>query len=309
MTEPTWRQRAELALGRVELHGLQRALMAAAGLRATRQRIGDLELALYERRRDGTPVVMLHGFGGDKETWLLLAPMVRRRPLLLVDLPGHGASTPIGRARATPAAMGAAVVALLDARGIRRAHLCGNSMGGGIALWVARNHPARVASLALVASVASEMAESELSRALARGENLLIPSPGDRDASDRFVKMMTEKPPRVPRAVQRYVAARRAAARPVLEDLFRGLVEASAADGLPLDLEAVAQPTLIVHGAKDRIIHPDTARMIHARLPRSRLELLDGIGHVPQLEAPAAVARLVDRHLADIDRDPIMASS
>ena len=48
----------------------------------------------------------------------------------------------------------------------------------GIALWIARNHPARVASLTLVASVAPELAESELTRALARGENLLIPLPG-----------------------------------------------------------------------------------------------------------------------------------
>lgn len=294
---PGWRQRAELAVGRLELEGLQRALMAAAGLRAGRTRVADLELATYERRRAGTPVVMIHGFGGDKETWLMLAPRLRGRPLLLVDLPGHGRSTTVGSARATPAAMGTAVVALLDAHGIRQAHLCGNSMGGGIALWIARNHPARVASLTLVASVAPELAESELTRALARGENLLIP--GTEDA-DRFVKLVTEKPPRVPRAVARYVAARRAAARPVLEALFRGWVEATAETGLPHDLEAVTQPTLIVHGARDRIIHPDTARKVHTRLPRSRLELLDGIGHVPQLEAPGAVARLVARHLAEV---------
>jgi pimeloyl-ACP methyl ester carboxylesterase len=294
----TWRKRAELALGRVELGGLQRAMMAAAGLRPGRTRVADLELSTYERARAGMPVVMIHGFGGDKETWLLLAPLLRRHPLLLIDLPGHGRSTVVGRDRATPAAMGQAVLAVLDARGIARAHLCGNSMGGGIALWIARNHPARVASLTLVASVAPELAESELTRALARGENLLIPLPGTGEDADRFIKMVTEKPPRVPRALSRYVAARRAAARHTLEEMFRGWVEATPDDGLPADLEAIAQPTLIVHGVKDRIIHPDTARKVHARLPRSTLELLDGIGHVPQLEAPTAVARLVEAHLA-----------
>ncbi len=297
---PPLGQRAELALGKLELRALQRGMMAAAGLRAGSQRVADLELATYERRREGMPVVMIHGFGGDKETWLLMAPFVRRRPLLVIDLPGHGASTIVGRDRATPQAMGEAIVGVLDARGIRTAHLCGNSMGGGIALWIARNHPRRVASLCLVASVAPELAESELTRALARGENLLIPGPGDGDDADRFVRLVTEKPPRVPRAVQRYVAARRAAARHVLEELFRGWVEATPASGLPPDLEAITQPTLIVHGAKDRIIHPDTARKVHARLPHSRLEILDGIGHVPQLEAPAAVARFVDAHLASV---------
>jgi pimeloyl-ACP methyl ester carboxylesterase len=192
------------------------------------------------------------------------------------------------------------VIGLLDERGITRAHLCGNSMGGGIALWIARNHPERVASLTLVASVAPELAESELTRALARGENLLIPGPGSGDDADRFVKLVTEKPPRVPQAIRRYVAARRAAARPVLEELFRGWVESSADDGLPGDLEAIAHRTLIVHGAKDRIIHPDTARKVHTRLPRARLHVLPGIGHVPQLEAPAVVAGLLARHLEEV---------
>jgi abhydrolase domain-containing protein 6 len=294
------RERAELALGKLELQALQRAMMAAAGLRAGRQRIAALELAYYERRRPGTPVVMLHGFGGDKETWLLFAPYLRRRPLLVVDLPGHGASSPVGGEYASAARMGAAIIAMLDARGIRSAHLLGNSMGGGIALWLARHHPARVASLGLIASAGPELAESELTRALARGENLLIPAPGSADDGDRFVRMMVEKPPRVPRAVSRYVAARRAAARPALEALFRGFVDADPADGLPADIERIAQPTLLVHGAKDRIIHPDTARMTHARLPSSTLEILEGIGHVPQLEAPRAVARLVERHLARV---------
>jgi pimeloyl-ACP methyl ester carboxylesterase len=104
----------------------------------------------------------------------------------------------------------------------------------------------------------------------------------------------------VPRAVQRYVAARRAAARHTLEELFRGWVEATPETGLPPDLEAIAHPTLIVHGLQDRIIAPDTARKVHQRLPSSRLELLDGIGHVPQLEAPAAVARLFNSFLAEL---------
>lgn len=287
-------QRFELALGAFEMKTLERGLSAAAGLRATTVRSNDLTLAALERPGAGTPVVLVHGFGGDKETWLLMAPWLRRRPLLLLDLPGHGGSTIVTRERASPAAMGKAIVAALDSRGIARAHLCGNSMGGGIALWIARNHPARVASLTLVASVAPELAESELTRALARGENLLIP--GTEDA-DRFIKLVTEKPPKVPQAVKRYVAARRAAARGTLEEMFRGWVEAAPADGLPTDLAAILQPTLILHGAKDRIIHVDTARKVASQVPHSRLRILDGVGHVPQLEMPRRIARLIAEHL------------
>ncbi len=292
-----WAQRLEVKLGGLEMRALERAMSTAAGLVPSRARVADLELALYQRDRPGTPVLMLHGFGGDKETWLLMSPMLRRHPLLLLDLPGHGRSSLIPRARATAAAMGATVIGLLDARGLVRVHLCGNSLGGGIALWLARNHPARIASLTLVASAAPDPAESELTRALARGENLLIPTGDD---PDRFVNLMVEKPPRVPQAVKRFVAARRAARRAVLEDMFRGWLESDPADGLPEDLEAIAQPTLIVHGEQDRIIHPDTARRLHARLPRAQLHILPGIGHVPQLEAPLTVARLIGRHLAEV---------
>ena len=294
-TPLSWPQRLELALGAFEMRTLERGLAAAAGLRPLPIAAGDLQLAALARTAGrGEPVVLVHGFGGDKETWLLMAPWLRGRPLLLVDLPGHGGSTVVRRDRATPAAMGAAVIAALDARGIARAHLCGNSMGGGIALWIARNHPARVASLTLVASVAPELAESELTRALARGENLLIP--GTEDA-DRFIKLVTEKPPRVPRAVKRYVAARRAGARAVLEEMFRGWVEAAPEVGLPRDLAAIAQPTLILHGARDRIIHVDTARKVAADVPRSQLRILDGVGHVPQLEVPRQIAQLIAAHL------------
>lgn len=287
-------RRLEIQLGAAEMRTLERALCAAAGLRRRTIAVDDLALAALERPGAGAPVVMIHGFGGDKETWLLMAPWLRRRPLLVIDLPGHGASTIVARARATPAAMGRAIVGALDACGLDRVHLCGNSMGGGIALWIARNHPARVASLTLVASVAPELAESELTRALARGENLLIPGADD---ADRFMRLVVEKPPKVPRAVQRYVAARRAAARPVLEEMFRGWVEAAPDAALPRDLDAIAQPTLIVHGRQDRIIAVDTARKVASSVPNSTLRVLDGIGHVPQLEAPRKVAALVRAHL------------
>lgn len=291
----TWAQALELRVGEAQMRTLERALRLAAGLRPRALSVDGLSLAALERPGAGVPVVLIHGFGGDKETWLLMAPWLRGRPMLLLDLPGHGASSVVPRASASPAAMGRAIVGALDAAGLERVHLCGNSMGGGVALWIARHHPTRVASLTLVASVAPELAESELTRALARGENLLIP--GTEDA-DRFVKLVTEKPPRVPRPVKRYVAARRAAARPVLEEMFRGWVEAGPEHGLPRDLEAIAQPTLIVHGRCDRIIAVDTARKVAAAVPRSRLRILDGIGHVPQLEAPRQVAALIGEHLA-----------
>jgi magnesium chelatase accessory protein len=64
--------------------------------------------------------------------------------------------------------------------------------------------------------------------------------------------------------------------------------------GVPHALERIQAPALIVHGAEDRVIHPDTARDVAGSLPNARLELMSGVGHVPHMEAPRAVARLID---------------
>jgi len=69
---------------------------------------------------------------------------------------------------------------------------------------------------------------------------------------------------------------------------------------VPPDLGRGTERTRIWHGRQDRVIHPDTARKVNGRLPHSRLELLDGVGHVPQLEAPGLVAGFVARHLAEV---------
>jgi pimeloyl-ACP methyl ester carboxylesterase len=285
----------ELAAGKYGLAFLRRATSAVAGLRA-----GTADgIAFLHRPGAGTPLVAIHGFGGDKETWLLWAPFVaRRRPLLLLDLPGHGGSRDAREDDFGARAQAQVVLAAMDACGIERAVLCGNSMGGGIAQRIARTWPARAAGLVLVASVAHEMAESEMSRELARGRNLLIP-----DGSvghDEFLRRVVEKPPRVPRAVQRYVAAERARAQPRLERVWRGWMGATGDAGVPADPQAIAQPALIVHGDRDRVIDIATARGLAAKLPRCRLEVLTGVGHVPQLEEPRRVARMTEAFAREV---------
>ena len=198
-------------------------------------------------------------------------------------------------ARLGARAQGEAVLRVMDACGLDDAVLCGNSMGGAIAQRIARTWPARARGLVLIASAAAEMAESELSRDLERGDNFLIPDADARgDQHDQFLRRVLEKPPRLPRAVQRYVAAERARAQPRLERVWAGWTGATGDDGVPDDPEAIAQPALLVHGDRDRVIAVETARRLAARLPRARLEVLRGVGHVPQLEEPRRVARLVD---------------
>ena len=192
----------------------------------------------------------------------------------------------------------AELAAFLDARGIDRAIIAGNSMGGGIALRFAHDFPERVRALVLVASVGPVHVANELTEALARGENLL--TPGSREQTEAFLRTVTARPPRVPRAVQRYVTSQRIASKQRLDAIFSGWAEAPDDERIPHDLAGITAPALIIHGAQDRIIHPATADILASRLPRARRVILDGIGHVPQLEAPARVAQLIARFVATV---------
>src|SRR5581483_1855839 len=100
---------------------------------------------------DGDVILFVHGYGGDRNSWLFLQePLAARFRAYALDLPGHGASTKdVGEG--TLDVLADAVAGVLDALGADRAHLVGHSLGGAVALAVAARNPARIASLTLIA--------------------------------------------------------------------------------------------------------------------------------------------------------------
>lgn len=291
-----------LALGKVQHRALRFGLTRGTGTRVGFTRVDGVRIPYLalRPRSTGTPAVMIHGFGGDKETWLMAAlSLPPTRPCVLVDLPGFGRAGCIVPARATAGAQAAMLRGLCDRLGMPRVHLVGNSMGGGIALRFAADHPDRVRSLTLVGSVGPVIEQSELGLALDRGENLLVPT--SLDEADRMLALALERPPRVPRSLRLYVAAQRIAVAERLHALFEAWLDPPPGHEVPEELEQILAPTLVIHGACDRVVHPATGRALAARLPNARLESMAGIGHVPQLEAPRAVAAMIARHLARAD--------
>jgi len=296
----TWREQLEVAVGGVQLRAMHRAAAVAAGLRAQRTADG----IAYAHRAGGkraTPLACIHGFGGDKETWLLMAALVpRARGVALIDLPGHGASADVPEHAATIRHHAEAALRVLDRAGIDRAIVCGNSMGGGVALRLAASHPDRVAGLVLVASIGRDIHDGP-ARAWIGGDNPLIP--GERDV-EKFMQIVLERPPPVGKAVIRHVIMERVRAAPRLHKLFRGFVLAGEhADGVPRDVRRIDQRALVIHGEQDRIISKRVGEDLVEALPRGELVVMRGVGHAPQLEAPRATARLVEAFARRVDRD------
>ena len=299
----TWRDRLtrselEVAVGGVQLRALHGAARIAARVKTRRTPDGVSYLVRAGRR--GLPLVCAHGFGGDKETWLLMSALVPyARGTVLVDLPGHGASADVPEERASIRHHAEAVLRTLDHAGIERAIVCGNSMGGGVALRLAVSWPDRVAGVVLVASIGRNIHVGG-ARAWIDGENPLIPREED---VDKFMEIVLERPPPVGRAVIRHVIMERARRADLLHKLFRGFVLNDGEAGMPRDLSVIDRPALVIHGEQDRIIDKRTAEDLVIGLPRGELVVMRGVGHAPQLEAPRHTARIVEAFARRVDRD------
>jgi pimeloyl-ACP methyl ester carboxylesterase len=298
-----WHTRArtqlELAYGRVKLRALERAISLAANVRTQKTPDGVAYFARPARR--GLPLVGIHGFGGDKETWLFMAALVARsRGVIGIDLPGHGRSDDVPESRASIRHHAEAVLRTLDHAGIDRAIICGNSMGGGVALRLAASWPARVAGIVLVASVGRDV-HAGGALGWADGDNPLIPREQD---IDQFMKLALERPPPVGRAVIRYVVTQRVRRADALHRLFRGFVLAGGDAGVPSDVAQIGCPALVIHGEQDRIIDKRTSEDLTLALPRAELVVMRGVGHMPQLEAPRATSRAVEKFAEKLDPRP-----
>jgi len=293
-------RRAELVIGGAEMAAMRRLLVTVTGCRRRVVDVAGLRIPLLERG-SGPPLLLLHGFGADKETWLLMVRHLgRRRRLIIPDLPGFGEAPAVPAARASAAAQAAVIAELAAALGIDRCDLAGNSMGGGISQRLAADHPALVRSMVLICSTGPERRKSPVRLAIERGENPLLPRTVDE--AERFTKLIFERSPPLPRALQRYYAHDRVTRSPQLAVMWEGWDTPAAGTGIPDEdqLSRLAVPALIIHGDHDQLIHPDTAEALAASLPHAELVMLHGIGHVPQIEAPRRTARLIEEFLGSV---------
>ncbi|HRC56064.1 MAG TPA: alpha/beta fold hydrolase [Kofleriaceae bacterium] len=300
MTSPL--RRIELAWGRTQLTALHRGVGAIAQMRRAHYRdaLGELDLLVRPGRDPrAVPLLCVHGFGGDKETWLLLAAALgRERGVIAIDLPGHGRSS-LPDVAVTIAVHAQAALRVMDHLKVPRAIVCGNSMGGGVALRLALDHPERVAALALISSVGSDVHQHAAVAAWRAGKNPLIP---DEHEIDEFIDTALDGPTLIPRSVIRYVATTRARAARKLRRLFDEFAAGHGAEGVPDELERITAPTLVLHGARDKIIDRSTAEALCRRLPRSELHHMPKVGHAPQLEAPRRTAAILRDFLRRLER-------
>lgn len=252
----------------------------------------------------GPPVLAVHGLGGTKGSFLpTLAALAGRFRVIAMDLPGFGDSDkPVG-APYDPSFFARAVVDLLDALELERAHIVGNSLGGRVALEVGLRHPERVRRLALLApSLAWRRSRpwAPLLRVVRPELGLvqLAPRPIVEGIVRRLIPGATDgwTAAGVDEFLRAYLTpAGRAAFYAAARHIY--LEEPHGNEGFWTRLRTLRPEALFVWGRRDRLVPLAFARHVTDALPDARHVELD-CGHVPQVEMPRRTHAAVSRFLA-----------
>lgn len=253
----------------------------------------------------GDPVVLLHGLGATKASLLTTArALAHRYRVIAPDLPGHGDSAK-PRASYDPPFFARFVVELMDALGVERAHLVGNSLGGRISIETALLHPDRVRSIALLCPAMALMngrGGAPIARAL-RPELAALPLRIPHRAVVRGIRRIFARPDRLPLSWFEAGADEflrcfgdwraRVALTSALRHLY--LDEPRGHDGFWARLGRLDRPALFLWGDRDPLVPASFAHHVERFLPRAEGIVLEECGHVPQFELPGEThARVLD---------------
>ena len=251
-----------------------------------------------------TPVILVHGLGGQWQNWLENLPRIaQERRVIAPDLPGFGLSE-MPREDISISGYARCVEALRERLGIERVNLVGNSMGGFIAAEVAIQFAPGVERLVLVSAAgltgpnvyrAPVMTGGRVAAALTAVTAARHRAMARRPISRHLALLLVARHPARLRAEVAWEALMKGAGKPGFHDALRASLEYDFRDRLP----EIGCPTLIVWGEKDAVLPLRDAHEFERLIPDSRKVVLPDTGHVPQLERPEAFNRTLLEFVAD----------
>jgi 3-oxoadipate enol-lactonase len=250
----------------------------------------------FEPDAAGEPVLLVMGLGASSRLWYRLLPWIGRRHRAIVfDNRGTGDSSPV-RSRLTMRGLAEDARAVLDDAGVESAHVIGASMGGMIAQHLALDHRARVRSLVLACTTAGGRSGAPPWRLLTMaalrplvGARLTFPLVAPVLYADATLR---ESPDRIGEDLKRRIAD---GTSPLTVYAQMGAIAGHDTRARLGELADV--PTLVLHGADDRLVPPERGRELAALIPGARLELIPSCGHLLTTDAEEETATAILAHL------------
>ena len=245
-------------------------------------KVNDIEM-YYEVHGEGTPVVIINGYGGTSEGWESVSPLIsdlsKHYKVIIQDNRGVGRST-ISETPVTLKLMASDNVSLLDKLGVDAAYFIGNSMGGTIAQEIALNYPKRVLGLVLSAtSPGGECFDLDGQREKISMLTWMFNPPEDL-TTDEMMKIFVdaswspefhkENKERLNSYIPKY---------PAPPSTLKRYYEASIVHYTCDRLDSIAVNTLVLHGGQDKLIFPDSAYYLSDKIPNSELFLIEDARH------------------------------
>jgi len=260
----------------------------------------ELSPALY-RAGTGEPLVLIHGFTATWRCWLpVLGLLVPRFEVIAPTLHGHDGGPPSPPGAETLAQAVDHFESLLDGIGVGTAHLAGNSLGGALALELAKRGRARSVVALSPGGGWEEHDRKEVeriirlfkrtqtsARATVKHHEKLLARPGFRRIGMRDIMARGHLVP----AEEAVLLTRSSIRCGVVEDVFKTMRNGS---GRVVDLDRVQVPTLVAWGDKDRLLPMDRhSGRFRRDIPGVRFEVLPGLGHTPMWDDPGRVAEVI----------------
>jgi len=265
----------------------RRAERGSAGLREKSIQVDHYKI-VYVEGGIGETVLLLHGFGGDKDNWTRFSKhLTKKYHAIAPDLPGFGESSQIWSDQYDIAAQVRRLHQYTEKLGLKKFHLVGNSMGGLIAGVYAAMYPDEILSLGLLdPGGIIDREPSQISLELERGNNpLIVESVSD---YDKLLDFLFVKPPFIPGPVKSYLAEVAVRSKDFNKKVF---IEANPGNQLETTMGEIRAKTLILWGDTDRVFPASSAPVLQKGIENSKVIIMKDCGHLPMIERPGETAK------------------
>jgi abhydrolase domain-containing protein 6 len=257
--------------------------------------VGDISYFENQHAGNKPSILLIHGFAAYKENWVRFARSFKDEfHVVVIDLPAHGKSVKDMDLNYSLTNQVGWVNEFVQAVGLTRFHIAGNSMGGAITAIYAAQYPQNVLTATLIDPAGVHDYRSVMEDLLDKGDNPLVVK--DAASFKRLMNFALEQPPFIPWPLTVVSAERAIKLKPLHDKLFDDMRAGKAADFKAM-LKRIEVPTLVQWGEEDRVINYKNIEAFTAHIPNVKGHVWPNVGHAPMIEIPQEAAQMMLVHM------------